>query len=85
MDAALTNIGNVNKKTQVEHIEYTWENMGLHVIKELLISLNHIGLLVSIDIHSFLYMRKPRAKLLNQWTAIVSLIVSSICNLGKRN
>ena len=61
---AISNIGNVNEKTQVEHIEYTWENMGLYVIKELLISLNHIGLLVSIDIHSFLNMRKLRAKLL---------------------
>ena len=57
-------MGDVNENIQVEHVEYAREHISLHVINELLTSLNHIRLLVSINIHSFLYTRKLEAKLL---------------------
>ena len=61
---AIPDMGDVNENIQDEHVEYTQEHISLHVIDELLTSLNHIRLLMSIDIHSFLYTRKLEAKLL---------------------
>ena len=60
----MPDMGDVNENIQDEHVEYTQEHINLHVIDELLTSLNHIRLLMSIDIHSFLYTRKLEAKLL---------------------